>query len=138
MGAPHVIGFALLNCLICLCLCWGLTSQSTIFQLCRDGATLLGYYQYFRGVKCLAQGHNTSEAGFEPPTSRSGVQRSTSEPSRSPLSCLNLMDIPFGFGKDFGSFVPYMGFGVILVLYRRYQERTFVFLTHGCATGGWL
>ena len=32
-----------------------------------------GYYQYFRGVKCLAQGHNTAEVGFEPPTSRSGV-----------------------------------------------------------------
>ena len=38
------------------CLCWGLTSQSTIFQSC----------QYFRGVKCLAQGHNTAAVGFEP------------------------------------------------------------------------
>ena len=25
---------------------------------------LPGYYQYFRGVKCLAQGHNTAEVGF--------------------------------------------------------------------------
>ena len=41
---------------------------------------LPGYYQYFRGVKCFAQGHNTAEVGFEPPTSRSGVHRSTTEP----------------------------------------------------------
>ena len=27
---------------------------------------LPGYYQYFLGVKCLAQGHNTVEVGFEP------------------------------------------------------------------------
>ena len=54
------------------CLCLGLTSQSTIFQLCRDGATASWVInQYFRGVKCLAQGHNTAEVGFEPPTSRS-------------------------------------------------------------------
>ena len=48
---------------VCLfvCLCWGLTSQSTIFQSCRDGATASWVInQYFRGVvKCLAQGHNT-------------------------------------------------------------------------------
>ena len=24
------------------------------------------YYQYFQGVKCLAQGHNTAEVGIEP------------------------------------------------------------------------
>ena len=35
--------------------------------------------QYFRGVKCLAQGHNTAAVGFEPPTSRSGVRHSTTE-----------------------------------------------------------
>ena len=39
--------------------------------------------QYFRGVKCLAQGHNTAAVGFEPPTSRSGVRHSTTEPPRS-------------------------------------------------------
>ena len=56
-----------------VCLCWGLTSQSTIFQSCRDGATASWVInQYFRGVKCLAQGHNTAAVGFEPPTSRSG------------------------------------------------------------------
>ena len=38
------------------------------------------YYQYFRGVKCLAQGHKTAEVGFEPSTSGSGVRRSTTEP----------------------------------------------------------
>ena len=47
-------------------LCWGLTSQSTIFQSCRDGAIASWVInQYFRGVKCLAQGHNTAEVGLE-------------------------------------------------------------------------
>ena len=68
-------------------LCWGLTSQSTIFQSCRDGAIASWVInQYFRGVKCLAQGHNTAAVGFEPRTSRSGVRHSTTEPPRSPLS----------------------------------------------------
>ena len=40
--------------------------------------------QYFRGVKCLAQGHNTAAVGLEPRTSRSGVRHSTTEPPRSP------------------------------------------------------
>ena len=66
-------------------LCWGLTSQSTIFQLCWDGAIASWVInQYFRGVKCLAQGHNTAEVGLEPRTSRSGVRHSTTEPPRSP------------------------------------------------------
>ena len=42
-------------------------SQSTIFQSYRDGATASWVInQYFRGVKCLAQGHNTAVVGFEP------------------------------------------------------------------------
>ena len=54
-------------------LCWGLTSQSTIFQSYRDGAIASWVInQYFRGVKCLAQGHNMAAVGFEPRTSRSG------------------------------------------------------------------
>ena len=66
-------------------LCWGLTSQSTIFQSYRDGAIASWVSnQYFRGVKCLAQGHNTAVVGFEPRTSRSGVRHSTTEPPRSP------------------------------------------------------
>ena len=66
-------------------LCWGLTSQSTIFQSCRDGAMASWVInQYFRGVKCLAQGHNTAAVGLEPRTSRSGVLHSTTEPPRSP------------------------------------------------------
>ena len=70
-----------------VCLCWGLTSQSTIFQLCRDGATTSWVInQYFRRVKCLAQGHNTAAVGFEPRTSRSGVRHSTTGPPRSPSS----------------------------------------------------
>ena len=57
LGA-HII-LLVLFCLFCLC--WGLTSQSTIFQSCRDGATASWVInQYFRGVKCLAQGHNTA------------------------------------------------------------------------------
>ena len=68
------------------CLFWGLMSQSTIFQSCRDGATASWVIsQYFRGVKCLAQGHNTAAVGFEPPTSRSGVWHSTTELPRSPI-----------------------------------------------------
>ena len=67
------------------CLCWGLPSQSTIFQSYRDRATASWVInQYFRGVKCLAQGHNKAAVGFEPPTSRSGVRHSTTEPPRSP------------------------------------------------------
>ena len=73
------------HCLF-VCLCWGLTSQSTIFQSCRDGATASWVInQYFRGVKCLAQGHNTAAVGIEPPTSRSEVRHSTTEPPRSPI-----------------------------------------------------
>ena len=67
------------------CLCWGLTSQSTILQSCRDKATSSWVInQYFRGVKCLAQGHNMAAVGFKPPTSRSGVRHTTTEPPRSP------------------------------------------------------
>ena len=41
---------------------------------CRDGAiTSWAINQYFWGVKCLAQGHNTGAVGLEPRTSRSGV-----------------------------------------------------------------
>ena len=70
-------------------LCWGLMSQSTIFQSCLDGATASWVInQYFRGVKCLAQGHNTAAVGIEPPTSRSGVRHSTTEPPRSPMLML--------------------------------------------------
>ena len=80
----------------CLChfwLCWGLTSLSTIFQSCRDGAIASWVInQYFRGVKCLAQGHNTAEVGLEPRTSRSGVRHSTTEPPRSPLPYVNSKD----------------------------------------------
>ena len=41
-------------------------------------------YQYFRGVTCLAQGHNTAEVAIEPTTSRFGVRRSITEPPHSP------------------------------------------------------
>ena len=68
-------------------LCWGLTSQSTIFQSYRDEAISSWVInQYFWGVKCLAQGHNTAAVGLEPRTSRSGVRHSTTEPPCSLLS----------------------------------------------------
>ena len=85
-------------------LCWGLTSQSTIFQSCRDGAIASWVInQYFRGVKCLAQGHNTATVGLEPRTSRSGVRHSTTEPPRSPskymfqLKVLSLWEFTLNF-----------------------------------------
>ena len=64
--------------------------------------------QYFRGVKCLAQGHNTAAVGFEPRTSRSGVRHSTTEPPRSPdIKCnwikrdclVAIMDLSFTMMK---------------------------------------
>ena len=54
---PHFYGFG--------CLGWCLTSQTKKFSHEGTEPTLPGYYQYFRGVKCLAQGHNTAEVGFE-------------------------------------------------------------------------
>ena len=64
-------------------------SQSTIFQSCRDGAIASWVInQYFRGVKCLAQGHNTATVGLEPRTSRSGVRHSTTEPPLIREHCL--------------------------------------------------
>ena len=78
-------------------LCWGLTSQSTIFQSCRDGAIASWVSnQYFRGVKCLAQGHNTAAVGLEPRTSRSGVWHSTTEPPRSPPTLLCMQNVSNG------------------------------------------
>ena len=75
-------------------LCWGLTSQSTIFQSYRDGAIASWVInQYFRGVKCLAQGHNTAAVGLEPRTSRSGVRHSTTEPPRSPNDIIKVLFI---------------------------------------------
>ena len=70
----HIPFYCSLNCIsgswekiLFVCLCWGLMSQSTIFQSCWDGATASWVInQYFQGVKCLAQGHNTAEVGFEP------------------------------------------------------------------------
>ena len=75
-------------------LCWGLMSQSTIFQSCRDGAIASWVInQYFRGVKCLAQGHNMAAVGFEPRTSHSGVRHSTTEPPRSPTKRMSVENL---------------------------------------------
>ena len=49
-----------------------------------SGRNLVEHYQYFRGLKCLTQEHNTAEVGFEPPTSHSGARRSTTWPPHSP------------------------------------------------------
>ena len=63
---------------------WGLTSQSTIFQSCRDGANTSGFNQYCRELMCLSQGHNTVPlVGIEPRTSRFRVRCSTTSPPRS-------------------------------------------------------
>ena len=87
-------GYLTCSVLVCFGLCWGLTSQSTSFQSCRDGATASWVInQYFRGVKCLAQGHNTAAVGFEPPISRSGVRHSTTEPPRSPSVLVNIKEM---------------------------------------------
>ena len=60
-----------------------LTSRSTIFQPCWDGATASCVFTSTLGsLKCLAQGHYTAVMGFEPWTSRPGVRRSTTEPPR--------------------------------------------------------
>ena len=84
----YMLFFCLSTCCRWSCQGWLvvlITSQSTIFQSCRDGAIASWVInQYFRGVKCLAQGHNTAAVGFEPRTSRSGVRHSTTEPPRSP------------------------------------------------------
>ena len=82
---PHAFGW----------LCWGLTSQSIIFQSCQDGAIASWVInQYFRGVKCLAQGHNTAAVGLELRTSRSGVRHSTTEPPHSPAPACSSNLIP--------------------------------------------
>ena len=57
--------------IVCLFVC--MLRQSTIFQSCQDGAIASWVLQELSRVKCLAQGYNTMEVGFEPPTSRSGV-----------------------------------------------------------------
>ena len=88
-------------------LCWGLTSQSTIFQSCRDGAIASWVInQYFRGVKCLAQGHNTAAVGLEPRTSRSGVRHSTTEPPRSPYTYVTATIIFDKMHRKTGSDLP--------------------------------
>ena len=89
-----------------VCLCWGLTSQSTIFQSYRDGAIASWVInQYFRGVKSLAQGHNTAAVGLEPRTSRSGVRHSTTEPPRSPLQEVIHSSTPASFTKNLNIFI---------------------------------
>ena len=60
-----------------------LTSRSTIFQSCWDGATASWVFTSTLGsLKSLSQGHDTSAVGFKPWTSRSRVLHSTT--SRQP------------------------------------------------------
>ena len=104
-------------------LCWGLTSQSTIFQSCRDGAIASWVInQYFRGVKCLAQGHNTAAVGLEPRTSRSGVRHSTTEPPRSPQQVGNVLsfsDRDRGLGELWNTWIVGVFMAFIRVVYGR-------------------
>ena len=123
-------------------LCWGLTSQSKIFQSCRDGAIASWVInQYFRGVKCLAQGRNTAAVGFEPRTSRSGVRHSTTEPPRSlsygrVLGTDRMSDMGFvNLGK---SHVDWKTNTFVLVTYMR-QKKSWLFLWgSGCSGWGFL
>ena len=69
-------------------------SKSTIFQDLGTKPPLPEHYQYFRGLECLTQEHNTAEVGFEPPTSHSGARRSTTWPPHSPT---------LGDGGSFGA-----------------------------------
>ena len=82
---PHffkVGGITRENKLFC-CSFFCLTSRSAIFQSFWDGATASWVFtSTLRTLKCLAQGHYTANVGFEPWTSRSGVQSSTTEPQR--------------------------------------------------------
>ena len=106
-------------------LCWGLTSQSTIFQSCRDGAIASWVInQYFRGVKCLAQGHNTAEVGLEPRTSRSGVRHSTTEPPRSPQQVREWWAVCVCVCVFFSSRVSYLSFSYAL---SRYVHKVLLF-----------
>ena len=78
------LSLATLDVCFCLFVCVETLRPSQQFPRHVDtDPSLPGYYQYVRGVNYLAQGHNTAEVGFEPPTSRSGLRRSTTEPPRS-------------------------------------------------------
>ena len=52
------------TCLLCLFVL-RLNSQCRVYNVGTE-PPLPGYYQFFRGTKCLAQGHSTLEVGFEP------------------------------------------------------------------------
>ena len=58
-----------LELIICLFVLRLNVSVNNFFSHVGMEPPLPGYYQYFRGVKCLAQGHSTVEVGFEPLTS---------------------------------------------------------------------
>ena len=50
--------------------------METIFQSCWDGDTAsCVFISTWENLKCLAQGHYTAVVGFEPWTSRSGVNK---------------------------------------------------------------
>ena len=53
---------------------------------------LPGNYQYFRGVKCFAQGHNSAEVGFKPP------DLSLRSPTRLELG----LELGIGLGLELG------------------------------------
>ena len=80
-------------------ICGGLKSQSKKFQSYPDRATTSsGTITSTFGERSvdLAQGHNTAEVGFEPPTSRYGVRCSTTEPrARSPPTYVPILKKAF-------------------------------------------
>ena len=58
---------------------------------------LHGQYQYFRGVKCLDQGHSTTEVGFEPPISGSLSKKSK---KTAKMSFFQQFCLPLSHEKD--------------------------------------
>ena len=69
---------------VCLFVLWLKVPVNNVSVMSGMEPLLPGYYQYFLGIKCLAQGQNTAERGSEPLISRSGIRCSTNEPPRSP------------------------------------------------------
>ena len=70
MVLPHPSNFHMVCVVITLFVVVKHPSKQ-FFQLCWNGVTAFLVLPVFAdGKMCLAQGHNTEEVGFEPPTSR--------------------------------------------------------------------
>ena len=104
-------------------LCWGLTSQSTIFQSYRDGATASWVInQYFRGVKCLAQGHNTAAVGFELNISM-WQKRQFAAGSRMQLECMIVSYVTMVKISRYSGMAKTMLLGTVKATKREWQKK---------------